>query len=112
MTQTNNSATLPIQTGSFIKPVLIGTGIGLFLISVFLMGVDDANPEWGKLWMIKPLIMVPFAGAVGGAVFHFLIELGSRGILNKTVAFLLGLIVFIFGLWLGSVLGLDGTLWN
>jgi len=28
------------------------------------------------------------------------------------VAFLIGIVIFIIGLWLGTILGLAGTLWN
>lgn len=31
---------------------------------------------------------------------------------NKTVAMILSVVIFIIGLWLGIVLGLDGTYWN
>ncbi len=108
----NNLKTQPKQPVSLAKPILIGAGIGLILISFFVFGVDEPNPEWGKLWMIKPLIMVTLAGAVGGAFYYLMDHLSSRGGLNKTVAIILSLIVFIIGLWLGIVLGLNGTMWN
>jgi hypothetical protein len=112
MTQKNNVIAPPIQTLLSAKPILIGAGTGLILISLFLLGVDDPNPEWGKLWMIKPLIMVTAAGAGGGAVYTFLNQLRRQGKMNKAIAILLSLVVYIIGLFLGTVLGLDGTLWN
>ncbi len=30
----------------------------------------------------------------------------------KVLATIFGILVYIIGLWMGSVLGLDGTLWN
>ena len=111
MTQ-KNDLTKTNQSLSFAKPVLIGAGIALALISLFLTGVDNPDPAWGRSWMVKPLIIVPLAGAMGGAFFYFMNQLSHHRGLNKTVAILLGLIVYVVGLWLGSIVGLDGTLWN
>jgi hypothetical protein len=111
MTQRNNLTTQPNQPVSLAKPILLGAGIGLIVIAFFLLGADEPNPEWGKLWMVKPLIITPIAGAIGGAFYYFINHGSSIG-LNKTVALILSLIVFIVGLWMGVVLGLDGTLWN
>ncbi len=111
MTQRNNVAQ-PIDLASFAKPILIGASIGLFLILLFLLPAGDPNPEWEKYWMIKPIIMVPFAGAVGGAFYHLMSPMRRKGGWNKIVANIISFIVFIFGLWIGSVLGLNGTYWN
>ena len=94
------------------KRMLIGAGIGLLLISLFLSGINDPDPEWGKYWMIRPLIIVPLAGAMGGLCNYFLINYRSSAGLNKILATALSAIIFIIGLWLGFVLGLDGTLWD
>jgi peptidoglycan biosynthesis protein MviN/MurJ (putative lipid II flippase) len=112
MTQSNQVQTYPNQPISLAKPLLIGGGIGLFLISVFLYGVKEPDPEWGKFWMIKPLVIVSVAGACGGAVYYFLNKLNHQGKLNKTVTTLMSLVVYIIGFFLGTVLGLDGTLWD
>jgi hypothetical protein len=100
------------QQASFVKPMLIGAGIALALISWFLFPIDYAKPEWEKYWFIRPLIIVPLAGAAGGLCYAVLDHLSSKGSINKVVAIVLGLIIYIIGLWLGTVLGLDGTLWN
>jgi hypothetical protein len=111
MTQQNTFAQHTKQV-SIVKPILVGAAIGLILISTFVFRVDNPKPEWGKLWMIRPLIITPMAGALGGLVFYFMNYLSSRGSINKFLAILLSLIVFIIGLWMGIVVGLDGTLWD
>jgi hypothetical protein len=110
MKQSNLTAE-PDQPLSLAAPMLIGACLGLIVISFFVFGVDHPNPEWGKLWMIRPLIITPMAGSLGGAFYYLMDRLISKG-LNKTVAVVLSLVVFIVGLWLGTVLGLAGTLWN
>jgi hypothetical protein len=92
--------------------MLAGAGIGLLLISLFLLTAGESNPAWGKLWTIRPLIIVPLAGATGGVCNYFIVHFHSRAGVNKTVAVVLSAIVFIIGLWMGFVFGLDGTLWN
>ncbi len=111
MTQSNNSTSQPHQV-SLVKRMLVGAGIGLLLISLFLLSAGEPNPEWGKSWMIRPLIIVPLAGAMGGLCNYFIVHFLNPGSVNKTIAIILSVIVFIMGLWLGIVLGLDGTMWN
>jgi hypothetical protein len=97
---------------SMAKYALIGAVIGLVLISIFLMGVKHADPSWPKYWQLKPLVIVPLAGAAGGAFFYFLNNFNLNGFWLKLAARIVGLICFIIALWLGTVLGLDGTLWD
>lgn len=110
MTQSNT--TQPIHPASLGKRMLLGAGIALTVITVFLLGVDEPKPEWGKLWMIRPLIIVPLAGAMGGAFYYFMNHLRYLGGWKKALVILLSLIGYLIVLWLGIVLGLDGTLWN
>ena len=91
--------------------MLVGAGIALLVISFFVFGVDQPHPEWGKLWRIKPLIITPLAGALGGAFYAFMEYQSSRG-LNRAVAIILSLLVYLVALWLGIVLGLNGTMWD
>jgi len=111
MTQQNQLTPQSLPLASFVKPMLIGAGVGLIVISFFVFGVDEPAPHWPKLWFIRPLIVTPVAAAMGGAFYHFMDFLSSRG-LNKTVAVILSLVVFLISLWLGTVLGLAGTMWN
>lgn len=92
--------------------MILGAAMGLLLISIFLTTVDSINPAWGKFWMIRPLLIVPLAGAIGAfcnyliAQFYFLLGI------QKRVAILISVIIFLFGLWMGFVVGLNGTLWD
>ena len=112
MTPAQNATRQPIDQSSLFKRMVVGAAIGLLLISLFLFSADEPNPEWGKLWMIRPLIIVPLAGAMGGLCNYFIFHFRNLAGVNKTIAMILSVIVFIVGLWLGVVLGLDGTMWD
>lgn len=111
MTHTENSAAHK-RPVSLTTRMLIGAGLALLLISIFLMGVNNADPSWGKYWMIRPLLVVPFAGAMGGLCNYFIMTKLTKMGLNKVVAIILSVLVCVIGLWMGFILGLDGTLWD
>lgn len=109
---TRNYFTLrPIDQASLVKKMLIGLGIALLVILFFVGGVNEPKPEWPRLWMLRPLIITPLAGAVGGAFYYFIHSRGYQG-WRKVLAYIVSLIVYVFILWIGIVLGLDGTLWD
>ena len=112
MTQKNNLTVQPIDPTSLRKRMLLGAVIGLLLISLFLFSAGEPKVEWGKLWMIRPLIIVPLAGAMGGLCNYFIVHFRHQVGINKIIAVFVSVIVFIVGLWLGVVLGLDGTWWD
>ena len=97
---------------SLIKRMLIGAAIGLFIISFFVFQVDEPDPDWGKFWMIRPLIITPLAGAFGILAFYLKQYVRPKSDLWKFIVLIVSFIAFIIALWLGTVLGLDGTLWN
>jgi hypothetical protein len=101
----------PIHTRSLIKRMVIGGAIGLAAISLFLYG-GDPDPAWSKYWWIRPIVIVPLAGAMGGAFNYLVSRQNFQTIWLKVFAMILSLIVFLVGLWLGTVLGLDGTYWD
>lgn len=111
MTNENEFQTQTHSPVPIIKTMLAGAGIALLAISFFVFGVDDPNLDWGKYWMIRPLIITPLAGAIGGAFYSFMDYQSSRGF-NRTLGILIALVVYVIGLWLGIVLGLDGTMWD
>lgn len=101
-----------INPKALFKRMLLGEVIGLIVISFFLFSVDEPNPEWGNLWMVRPLILTPLAGAFGILSFYLRDFVGPQSKVMSFLVFLTSLILFIIALWLGIVLGLDGTLWN
>lgn len=111
MTQ-KNQLTETINKNSILKPILIGALIALALIALYLIPIQDPDPEWGKFWMVKPFILVTLAGAIGGVFFSFIVKLGQQKGWKKAVSVMVGLLVYLIGLWIGTVLGLDGTLWD
>ncbi|MBD2700196.1 potassium transporter KefB [Spirosoma sp. BT702] len=102
----------PLDVASLSKKALFGAAIGLVLICFFLSNVNHPNPDWPKFWMVRPLIIVPLAGACGGAFYYFTNYLPFQKGWKKIAINVLSLFVFLIGLWMGIVLGLDGTLWN
>ena len=104
VTQLNRSA--------FAKPIIIGYVFAFILIAVMVFTVNTPRPEWGKYWMVQPLIVTPLMGAMGGLFFSLVNFFGSKRGLNKIVTVPVGLVGSIIALWLGIVLGLHGTMWN
>jgi H+/Cl- antiporter ClcA len=112
MPQENTTKTLPLEPAALIKRTILGAAIALALIAFFLYSVKHPNPEWPKYWMIRPLLIVPIAGAAGGAISYLLNRMLYKTDGQKAIAIILGFIIYVIGLWMGAVLGLDGTLWD
>lgn len=110
--QRQNETQQVLNKASVGKCALVGAGIALLLISLFLSGVKHPDPAWGKFWFIRPLVVVSLAGATGGVIYFFTNSLRSQGGWKKFTAIILSVLIYIFGLWIGTVLGLNGTLWN
>jgi len=110
MTTTNNLLTRPFS-GIGVR-MLAGAAIALLIIVTFLLQVNEPDPAWPKYWMVRPLIITPLAGAVGGMLYHFINSKISGSGMKRLLAIVLGIIVYLFTLWVGIVLGLDGTLWD
>lgn len=112
MTQQNEFSTQPIHPAPLAKRMFYGAGIALILISAFLFSAGEPNPAWPTFWMVRPLIIVPIAGAAGGAFFYIMDYLRYQGGWKKPAAIVLSILGYVFVLWVGTVLGLDGTWWD
>jgi hypothetical protein len=102
----------PIQPAPLVKRILLGTLVGLVVIIAFLSGTGVPNPAWSKFWMIKPLVIVPLGGAAGGVFNYLVYRQDLKSDWAKIFGMVSSLIVFLIGLWLGIVLGLNGTYWD
>lgn len=111
MTNKNTSVTTP-SLSTLKKRAIIGWVIGLVLTSLFIFSADNADPAWSKLWFIKPLALTPIATAMGGAFYFYIEQLFLFNGWSKPLAVIIGLVGFVVSLWLGMVLGFNGTYWN
>jgi len=90
--------------------ILIGACLALLVSILFVSSVHQAPVNWGKYWMVRPLIVLPIAGAAGGFLFYYISRLKNGRFLILLT--LLGALIYLVSLWLGTVLGFAGTLWN
>lgn len=112
MTHTRHLTTRPVFTGALSKRMLIGAGIGLALISFFVISAGKGNPAWGEYWRIKPLLLTPFIGAMVGLCYDGTETLRQLNGWWGKLFLVLSVLGYMIGLWLGVVLGLAGTMWN
>lgn len=112
MTSPNHHSLSRPNQAQLIKRLLWGAAIGLAIISFFVFNVHAPEPEWGSLWRVRPLLVTPLAGSACGFFLFAMEYIGTRRGWSKFVVYGIGLPVSVIGLWIGIVLGLDGTLWN
>lgn len=101
-----------LRTANLTRGFIPGAAIGLALISFFLVGAGSADPSWPRLWMVRPLILVPLAGGLAGACFAALAPYRRGGSGWRILAWPVSILGFVVAIWLGTVLGLDGTYWD
>ncbi len=112
MTKSIKLFSAEIKTTSIFKRMLLGALIGFLIISFFVFGIEHPNPSWPSNWKIRPLIVTPLAGAFGILSFYLNDIIGVRSDWSKIFLVLISIILFFISLWLGTVLGLAGTMWN
>ncbi|NEU09332.1 potassium transporter KefB [Flavihumibacter sp. R14] len=112
MTHRNELQQQSVHAASAGRRMLQGAGIALIIITAFLLSAGEANPAWPTLWIIKPLIIVPLAGALGGLFYYNMDPLRHQGGWRTVLAIVLSVMVYLVVLWLGVVLGLNGTMWD
>ena len=101
-----------LRMATLARRMILGGGVGLFLIILFLSTADGNDPAWGRYWWIRPLVIVPLAGATAGVVYYLLDLLAQHRGWNRIIMGMFGFVLLFIALWLGSVVGLDGTYWN
>lgn len=92
--------------------MFLGALAGLIIISFFVFSVKEPEPAWGKQWMLRPLIVMPLAGAFGSLSFYLRFFINPKNRWWDLALIILSALVFVVSLWLGIILGLDGTLWD
>lgn len=112
MTTGNEFSDKPVHAASVGKRMGQGAGIAFILIALFLLAAGEGEPNWPKFWLLRPLVLVPLAGALGGLFYYNMGPLRDQGGWRKFLAHVLSLLVYLLVLWLGTVLGLDGTWWD
>lgn len=97
---------------SVIARMAIGALIGFALIALFIFPIKDPDPAWGSYWRVRPLIITPLVAALGFLSFYLKEYIEPKTDAGKIVVFLISAVAFLVALWMGIILGLDGTLWD
>jgi len=112
MTTANNLTTRSLFTAALVKRMLVGAGIALAIISFFVIGTGKGNPAWGDYWRVKPLLLTPFIGAIVGLCYDITEPLRRLNGWAGRIFVVLSILGYVIGLWMGTVLGSAGTMWN
>ena len=101
-----------ITLTSIITEMLTGAVLGFIVISFFVFGVDNPNPAWDENWRVRPLIIAPLVGGLAtlALLLKYFVRFDTK-ILNDLLILFSFVLAFI-GLWIGIILGLDGTMWD
>jgi hypothetical protein len=97
------------QSVALIRHLSVGGVTALLLVLLFLAGAGESDLNWASLWWIRPIVIVTLAGAMGGSWFYFMCH---HMISNKLPRIIVGALGYIILIWMGTVLGFVGTLWN
>ncbi|TWR31492.1 potassium transporter KefB [Mucilaginibacter pallidiroseus] len=100
------------QSGPLGKRILQGAGVGLIIVSTFLLQTGEPDPTWNKYWVLRPLLVMTFAGAMSGVFYYLMGNMRSKGGWHTVLANVLSFVVFAIGMWMGMVLGFAGTYWH
>lgn len=112
MERKNNLGSQSLNATLLRKRVLFGMGTALVLMILLLIQVEEPKPEWRKLWMVRPLIMVSFGGAICGIFYSFIEQQATRHNWNTVIVKIFSFLACMIILWMSFILGLDGTLWD
>jgi hypothetical protein len=101
-----------LKRKTILLNALTGYVVGLGVISLFISGLDNPKPEWGKYWMIQPLVITPIFSAFGSLALLLPDFLKIISPWKRLLALLAGLFIYMLLMWTGIVLGLAGTMWD
>lgn len=109
---TQNQFIEKVDIKAILKRMLIGGIIGFLFISIFVFGVDNPNPEWPENWRIRPLVITPIVAAFGGIAFYLVPFLRPQNEVLRVLLYFFSFFAFLVALWMGTILGLVGTMWD
>lgn len=101
-----------IQSKNFFIALTLGFAIAFVLVTALILSVNNPNPVWGKNWFVRPILLTPVIAATGAGVSYLISTISFRNQLFNLFKILLCLLAYIFFLWIGTVIGFNGTLWN
>lgn len=107
-----NSIFRQIDMRAVLIRMLIGGLIGLAIICFFVFGVDKPDPSWPTNWRLRPLITTPIVAAFGGIAFYLVPFVKPQNTAIRIMLYIFSGFAFLVALWMGIILGLDGTMWN
>ena len=112
MLQKENTGNRKMLAASLVQRMMQGAVVGLLVILVFLFSAGRPDPGWPRYWMAKPLLVVPVAGAMAGLYYYLMGTFRARGGWVGASALIISILGVLVALWLGIVVGLDGTYWD
>jgi hypothetical protein len=106
--------TLPfdITWRSLLLRMFLGWCIGLIIILIFIFDVNEPHPDWGDQWFVKPVLLTPAVTGFGILSFYLIRIVHPTTNVGRALTYLLSSLLFLVSIWLGIVIGLNGTLWN
>lgn len=104
----------PLTSGKNLlyRRLIIGSTIAFIWTAIFLYTGGAFDPQWPKFWYFRPLILVPAAGAIGGLFYHFFESYRQRSKWWQVGINIFCVLVYIAGVWIATILGLDGVWWD
>lgn len=93
------------------KRIFLGAMAGWVLISFFLISAEHTDPAWDELWWLRPLVVMPAAGALA-AIFNFYIGLLNTGGWKRIAIKMVGGLAYLVAAWLGLIIAVAGYYWH
>ena len=92
-----------LQSKYLIKRALLGAGMALVMVSLFLVR------ELDEMWSLLPVTAVTLAGAFGGVFYHIADHLRQQKGWNKILINIFCALVYLAALYMSLVLALAIT---
>ncbi len=100
------------QPRMYPRFLLLGAGINLIINVLFITDLDTTNSAWSPFWMVKPLTLGPLITGLGAMLAFYVVKFLINQNISKYISYFSFVAIFIISIWLGIVLGFNGTLWD